>query len=259
MDGNAFPMTVEFAGPRGLANLRRPSVRATVPLCDQLYRAVGVEQLFSDITTHELGTNVQDVPDFATHLRYETDFGHVQLSTVFRSIGYQPTEGQETRRLGWGLSASTVFHPWALLIGSNPTRKANPTGLERCRVLLQHTFGWGIGRYIQDTAGQGLDGQVDPKTGGFETIYATGWSVSYEHWFTEKWLTKLTYSEDFVGNTPGQPGSTYIGAKYLATSVWFVPIRNLSLGVEYLWGLREDLNEERGQASRANALCQYNF
>jgi hypothetical protein len=259
MDGNAFPMTVDFAGPRGLANLRRPSVRATVPLCDKLYWAIGVEQPFSDITTNGLGTNVQDVPDFATHLRYESDFGHVQLSSVFRSIGFRPTEGETTRRMGWGLSASTVFHPWALLICSNPVRKDNPTGLERSRVLLQYTFGWGIGRYIQDTAGQGLDAQVDPKTGAFDTIFATGWSASYEHWFTERWLSNLTYSEDFVGNTPGQPGRTYIGAKYLAASVWYVPIRNMSLGVEYLWGLRKDLNEQDGMANRLNALIQYNF
>jgi hypothetical protein len=59
---------------------------------------VRVEQPFSDITTSGLGTNVQDVPDFATHLRYESDFGHVQLSSIFRAIGFQPTEGDVTRR-----------------------------------------------------------------------------------------------------------------------------------------------------------------
>jgi DcaP outer membrane protein len=259
MDGNAFPNTVDFAGPRGLANLRRPSIRVTIPLCDQLFWAAGIEQPFSDITTNGLGTNVQDVPDFATHLRYETDFGHVQLSSVFRSIGYQPTDGEVTRRLGWGLSASTAFHPWAILIGSSPVRKDNPTGLERSRVLLQYTCGWGIGRYIQDTAGLGLDGQVDPTTGGFDTPWAAGWSVSYEHWFTEKWLTNLTYSAVQVGSNGGQSGTTYVGAKYLATSVWYIPIRNMSIGVEYLWGDRENLDEQRGSANRFNALMQYNF
>src|SRR5262249_36100611 len=154
---------------------------------------------------------VQDIPDFATHLRYEADNGHVQLSSVVRAIVYQPTGGAETRRTGWGLSASTVFHPWAILIGSNSTRKANPTGLERCRVLAQYTFGWGIGRYISDTAGQGLDGQVNPTNGAFSTLYAVGWSVSYEHWFTEKWLTNLTYSATQVGSNGAQPGSTYVG------------------------------------------------
>jgi hypothetical protein len=258
-DGNAFPNTVDFQGPAGVVNIRRPTFRVTVPVCDKLYWAAGIEQPFSDITTNGQGTNVQDVPDFATHFRYESDLGHVQLSGLLRDIEYQPTGGGVVHRTGWGLSASTVFHPWAALIGSNPIRKANPSGLERCRVLMQYTFGSGIGRYISDTAGLGLDGQVDPVTGSFNTLFATGWTVSYEHWYTEKWLSNLTYSGVHVGSNGGQPGSTYTGAQYLALSLWFIPVRNMSLGVEYLWGQRENLDAERAQANRVNALFQYNF
>ena len=241
------------------ANLRRPTVRATVPLTDNLYWAAGIEQPFSDITTNGEGSNVQDVPDFATHLRYETDFGHVQLSGLARTLGYQPTGGEVTRQEAWGLSASTVFHPWALLLDDDPVRKANPTGLERSRILLQYTFGYGIGRYLQDTAGQGLDAQVDPATGSFETIYAEGWSVSYEHWFSEKWLSNITYSGVNTGHNGAQPGDTYVGARYLAASLWWIPMRNMSIGAEYVWGEREDLDGRRGSANRINGVFQFNF
>jgi hypothetical protein len=259
MDGNAFPMTVTFSGPLGLINQRRPGARVTIPLDDNLFWAIGVEQPFSDITTNGEGTPVQDVPDFATHLRYQADYGHVQLSGIVRDIGFQPTIGQETSRAGWGLSASTVFHPWAFLFGRNPVHTDNPNGLERSRILLQYSFGWGIGRYIQDTAGLGLDGEVDPITGGFDTVYATGWSASYEHWFTEKWLSNVTYSEVHVGSNDGQPGSTYAGSKFLAASIWYVPIRNMSIGLENVWGQRQNLDAEHAKANRINALVQYNF
>ena len=259
MDGNAFPNTVDFAGPRGIVNQRRPGFRTTLPLADNLFWATGIEQPFSDITTNGLGTGVQDVPDFTTHLRYESDLGHVQLSGIVRSIGYRPEDGDVTRNTGWGFSASTVFHPWAALMGSDPVHKDNPNGLERSRILLQYTVGRGIGRYIQDTAGLGLDGQVDPVTGQFGTIPAQGWSASYEHWFTEKWLSNITYSEVQVGSNGDQPAATYAGAKYLAASLWWIPIRNMSLGTEYLWGERENLDGERGHANRVNALIQYNF
>jgi hypothetical protein len=259
MDANTWPSIVDFQGPAGWVNLRRPVARMTVPLADQLYWAGGIEQPFSDITTAGRGTNVQEVPDFATHLRYETDLGHVQLSGLARSIAYRPTGGSVTQRGAWGLSGSTVVHPWAALIGSNPVRKANPTGLERCRFIGQYTLGWGIGRYLLDTAGLGLDGQVDPVTGGFALPYLSSWLVAYEHWFTEKWLVNFTYSEVLVGHTAHQPGESYAGAKYLGATLWYIPVRNVSVGLEYLYGQRKNLNGQRGDANRLALMAQYNF
>jgi hypothetical protein len=259
MDASTWPSLVDFQGPAGWVNQRRPGARVTLPLSDKWFWAGGVEQPFSDITTNGQGSSVQDVPDFATHLRYEGDFGHFQVSGLMRAVGYQPTGGGTTLQAGYGLSAGTTFHPWAYLLGSNPVRKDNPTALERCRIIGQYTVGRGIGRYIQDTAGQGLDGQVDPATGAFTLLYETAFVVSYEQWYTEKWLSNFTYSGTNVANAPGQPGSTYAGAKYLAASLWFIPIRNLSLGAEYLWGERENLDGQRGRANRINGLVQYNF
>jgi hypothetical protein len=259
MDASTWPSVVDFQGPAGWANQRRPGARVTLPLADKLFWAGGIEQPFSDITTNGLGSNVQDVPDFATHVRYEGDFGHIQISGLARAIGYQPTVGATTRRFGYGMSAGTTFHPWALLMGSNPVRKDNPTALERCRIIGQYTFGWGIGRYLQDTVGQGLDGQVDPATGGFDLVYASGLLLGYEQWFNEHWLSNFTYSQTLVASNGDQPASTYVGGKYLSASLWYIPVRNLSLGVEYLWGERKNVDEERGRANRLDALIQYNF
>src|SRR5262249_54945333 len=199
----------------------------TLPLSDLWFWAVGVEQPFSDLTTNGLGTNVQDVPDFATHLRYEGDVGHFQVSGLARALGYRPTVGPTTRRAGDGPGADTPLPPRASLIGSNPTRKDNPTALERCRIIGQYTFGWGIGRYINDEVGQGLDGQVDPATGGFKPVYAAAYMVSYEHWYTERWLSNFTYAQTFAGSNGDQPTSTYVGAKYLGASLWYIPFRNM--------------------------------
>lgn len=259
MDAATWPSLVDFQGPAGWVNQRRPGARMTLPLADKLFWAGGVEQPFSDISTNGLGTNVQDVPDFATHFRYEGDLGHVQVAGLMRAIGYRPTGGDVTRRAGYGLSAGTTFHPWALLCGTNSLRKSNPTALERCRIIGQYTFGWGVARYFLDTVGLGLDGEVDPVTGGFDVSYAAAWLASYEHWYSERWMSAFTCSETLAATNGGQPGSTYVGAKYLAASLWYIPIVNLSLGVEYLHGERENLSEQSGRANRINALVQYNF
>ena len=163
MDGSNWPSLVDFQGPNGWINQRQPSARMTIPLFAGWYWATSVERPFSDITTSGLGTAVQDVPDVATHLRCEGDLGHLQVSGMFRAIGYRPTGEAVTRLGGEGLSGSFVFHPWAILLGTNPVRDQDPSGLTRSRILLQCTWGPGIGRVCERSrrTGTGWAGESD--------------------------------------------------------------------------------------------------
>jgi hypothetical protein len=259
MDGSNWPSLVDFQGPNAWINQRQPSVRMTLPVADRLYWAASIERPFSDITTNGLGTNVQDVPDLATHLRFEADRGHVQVASLVRTIGSEPTGHDVTRRTGLGVSGSIVFHPWAILAGTNPVRESNPSGMTRSRILLMGTWGPGTGRYVNDLAGQGFDGQVDPITGEFDLVESTGWNASYEHWYSESWLSNFTISQALPDNSPNQPGTTYDEGNYLAASLWWIPVPRMSLGIEYLWGRRENLNGQDADANRVHGLFQYNF
>jgi len=259
MDGTNWPSLVDFQGPNSWANQRQPSARMTLPVIDRLYWATSVERPFSDVTTDAPGENVQDVPDFATHLRYQGDLGHLQVATLMRTIGYQPIGDEVTRRMGVGLSGSAVFHPWAIWFNNDLLGDPNPSGLTRSRILLQCSWGPGVGRYLNDLAAQGLDGQVNPITGEFDLVEALGWNASYEHWFNERWLSNFTYSEVHVDNNVDQPATTYEHGKYLASSLWWIPVPRVSFGIEYMWGHRENLDGEHAQAQRLHGLFQYNF
>jgi hypothetical protein len=259
MDGTNWPSLCDFQGPNSWVNQRQPSARMTIPVADRVYWASSIERCFSDISTNGLGTNEQDVPDFASHLRYEGDVGHVQLSGLLRTIGYEPTGGDVTQRVGAGVSGSLVFHPWAILMDTDPVHELNPSGLTRSRMLFQTTWGPGVGRYMNDLAGQGLDAQVDPVTGAFDLVEALGWNASYEHWYSENWLSNFTFSNVRVDNNADQPGTTYDSAKYVAASLWWLPVPRMSLGIEYLYGRRENLDGEGADAQRVAGLAQYNF
>jgi hypothetical protein len=202
---------------------------------------------------------VQEVPDFASHLRYETDVGHLQVAALVRTIGFRPTDEEVTQRAGAGISGSAVVHPWAIVMGTDPVHEDNPSGLTRSRILLMSAWGPGVGRYINDLAGQGFDGQVDPMTGDFDLVDSFGWNASYEHWFNAHWLSNFTYASVEPENNAGQPGATYDKAKYLAASLWWIPVPRMSFGIEYMWGERENLDNEEGQAQRLHGLFQYNF
>ncbi len=259
MDGTNWPSLVDFQGPNSWTNQRQPSARMTIPFGDGLYWASSIERPFSDITTNGLGTNVQDVPDFATHLRYEATRGHLQLAGLMRTIGYEPTGDDVTHRVGAGLSGNAVCNPWAILMGTDPVHEENPSGLTRSRILLQANWGPGVGRYINDLAGQGFDGQVDPVTGEFDLVEATSWNASYEHWFNASWLSNFTYSEVHVDNNADQSGATYERANYIAASLWWIPVPRMSFGIEFITGQRENLNGEDARADRLHGLFQYNF
>jgi hypothetical protein len=259
MDGTNWPSLVDFQGPNGWTNQRQPSARMTVPLTERLFWASSMERPFSNIATNGQGDQVQNIPDFATHLRLEGDLGHFQASTLLRSIGYQPTGGDAERLTGVGVSGSFVIHPWAVLLGTNPVRDEDPSGLTRSRFLTQVTWGSGIGRYINDFSGQGLDGQVDPVTGDFDTLDVNGWHVSYEHWFSDRWLSNVTYSQVNAVSIDNQPGTTYDTGKYLAVSLWWIPVTRMSFGAEYVWGSRENIDGDRAEANRLHGLFQYNF
>ncbi len=259
MDGTNWPSLVDFQGPNSWANQRQPVARMTLPIAERFYWATSIERCFSDITTNGLGTNVQEVPDFATHLRYEGDRGHVQLAAIMRTIGFEATGGETSQEFGGGLSGSLVFHPWAILMGTSPVRDQNPSGMTRSRILLQANWGPGLGRYVNDLAGQGFDAQVDPITGELELVEAMAWNASYEHWYSETWLSNFTYSTVSVDNNAGQAGTTYDSAQYIAASLWWLPVPRMSLGIEYLFGDRENLNGQSADVSRLGAMFQYNF
>jgi hypothetical protein len=275
MDYDVFPNVLDYQGPNGMVLMRQVIARATIPVTDRLNVAVAVEQPYSDIQWFQDGEfvvnpgsgvvtaagaprNVQDVPDFTGNVRYDSDFGHVQMSGVLRKLTFQPAVGTDMNQLGYGVNLSADFHPWAWLMGTNPIRKDNPTGLERSRILGEYTVGRGINRYLQDPNGLGLDAVADPLE-GFRALYSVGWFVCYEHWWTEKWLSNFCYGETFTALPDDMPGSTYRGGKYGAVNLIWLPFPKFGVGIEYLYGEREDKDGENGFAHRLQMAVQYSF
>jgi hypothetical protein len=260
MDYDVYPNVLDYQGPPGMVLMRQPVLRLTLPLGDQVKWAMAVEQPFSDITPSEGGKRIQDLPDFTTHLRYDSGLGHVQLSGVLRKITNQPAVGSSQDLLGWGVNLAAGFHPWAAIMGTNPARKENPTGLERSRFLGQYAVGYGISRYFNDENGLGLDAAAGPG-GMFRLIQGVGWFGAYEHWWTEKWTSTILYGEArvFVPGSLGLPGDTYKASQYAAVNLIWVPLPRLMIGAEYLYGSRFNLDGQAGYAHRMQLAFQYNF
>lgn len=258
MDTSSFPRTADFQGPNGIVNSRQGLLRVTLPITDRIRWASAVEQPFSDITVGNQGVNVQDVPDFTSHVRYDNDLFHFQASTILRKISHRPTNEGVQRETGGGINLSGNVHPWAVLYGTNPLRDQNPGPLTRSRLILQYSQGSGIGRYLQDTSGIGMDAALN-SAGELEALDISGYVVGYEQWLARKWLANFTHSNLQVDATNAMPGDTFAESDYVAAGLWWVPVQNASIGAEYLWGQRENLDGQRARAERIQTVFQYNF
>jgi hypothetical protein len=275
MDYDVYPNVLDYQGPNGMVLMRQVIAQATIRLADRVNLAFSAEQPYSDIqwfqdgdfvvnpgsgivTTAGAPRNVQDVPDFTGSIRYDSDFGHVKAAGILRKLTFQPDTGSDMNRLGSGVNLTGDFHPWAWLMGSNLELKENPTALERCRIMGQYAVGRGINRYLQDPNGLGLDGVFDPVD-GFRALYSVGWFVAYEHWWTEKLLSNICYSATFSALPALLPDNTYRGGKYAAVNLIYLPFPRFGVGIEYLYGEREDKDGETGFAHRLQMAVQYSF
>ena len=175
MDGSNWPSLVDFQGPNGWINQRQPSARMTLPIADRC--VLGHERRTPVLGHHHQRpghrragcSRLRDAPA----LRGRSGPPASRRACCARSATSRPATNV-TRRMGAGISGSLVFHPWAILMGTDPVREEDPSGLTRSRILLQCTWGPGIGRYVNDLVGQGLDGQVDPITGDFDLVERNG-------------------------------------------------------------------------------------
>jgi hypothetical protein len=108
MDYDVFPNVLDDERPLGMVQMRQPLVALRCELTECCKLAVGMEQPYSDIQWNEAGTgnwivnpgtgivtttgvghNFQDMPDFTGNVRFEGDYGHLQIAGIARKLSYR--------------------------------------------------------------------------------------------------------------------------------------------------------------------------
>jgi len=274
MDYDVFPNVLDYEGPPGMVLMRQPVFSLRFKPDEHWKVALGVEQPYSDIewfdganwvvnpgtgiiTDPTVPKNVQDLVDFTGHVRYEHDYGHMQVAGILRKLSYQPVGSNNLDELGYGVNVTGTFHPWAYASGCPKNTESCDVSL-KSRILAQYAAGKGINRYIQDVNGLGLDATFDPIN-GFQPIPCQGWFVSYEHWFSKKWIGVLTGGATESNLTNTLPGDTYKKAEYAAATLIWLPVERMGVGWEFLYGSRENKDGARGEAYRLQTGIQYRF
>jgi len=259
-DPAASPLDMDFEGINSENVVRQPQIRYTFQVRPDLTVAVAAEtpsvSISSPPDTTTGGQGVNQIPDLVERTVWQfRETGQLQAAVVLRQIRGEPDLPLTGTRscFAWGASLSGIV----------PIRRSGLTD----RFVFQLNFGEGIGRYINDLASLGgQDAAFDPADGALVPLPAGGIYVDYEHTWKEWAFTRkmnlrsaVIYSFVQVNNLDFQTGVAYHRTSRLIGNLVFSPIPRIDIGVEYLYGTRENKDGNKASADQIQLVGIFRF
>jgi hypothetical protein len=237
MDTVALPETLDYEIPAYSVFIRQGLVgwKKTFGPVDFL---ASVEEPSSDV---EGADGLTSLPDLVAAGRWEQKWGHLKLAALVRQLRASLNDGPVATENTAGLMFSGQ-----VLIGKK--KKDN--------FSFQISTGDSIGRYIDDPP---PDAVYNTVTGDLDPLDKISGYLSYRHWWSDVLRTNVVYSALEVDNLAIQAGDDLESAQYSALNLIWSPYEKLDLGIEVLYGTREDLNGASGSATRLQMSGKYAF
>ena len=246
---NHFPETTDFVGPMdGAIFVRQMMVQYRQPLSADwsLYLAAENPQTETIGTTSAaLEDNDSDrMPDLVAKLAYKGKAGELHVAGLYRKLAVH-AGGIGDNADGWGVSAA----------GKVPF---GPGG--RHDIRFSATYGQGMGRYF--TVGFAPDAIYDPAVGnrlyvvdnfaGFGAI-KLGWTD------TVRSTLMAAYQKAWYPDAIALPDLANVAAYSVAGNLFWSPVKQLDLGIEYRHGQREVASGLKGQIDRLEMAAKFTF
>ena len=242
-DPDAWPDTVDYEGPNSAIFARRPLVRYQWQVAKKWQLNFGLEKPSSEVDT-SIDPDAQQVnhaPDGGLNVRWEdSKYGHVQLGAIFRDIGVKgPIVGNQNT-FGWGVNLSTSLNVF-----------------DRDSMQAQLTYGQGLFRYFNDDF-QNNDAAFN-SSGNLTAIPAFGAMIGYTHKWTDTLRSTASYGYVHLDNQFSQDPSAYHVTHYASMNLVWQVRKRLSLGLEGLYGFKEEKSGADGDAFRIQLGAVYSI
>lgn len=245
--GSSFN-TIDFEGPNAYTYLRNLGIHYNLDLGKGFSMAAGLEYPTVSAT---VGNNAelipQRIPDIPLYFQYAwaKNQSHVRLTGLLRNMYYYDRVNASTEhQVGYGAQFSTTI-------------KIIPA----IQFYGNAIYGKGIGNYVNDLEGNGMDlipsSSVMGKLDAPETF---AWLAGAQFNLTKRMPMTIGYSQvRQYGSENYMQGNGYKLSQYIVGNLFYNINRSFSVGVEYLYGTRYDNNGNFGKANRVQAMAQFNF
>ncbi|HUK82528.1 MAG TPA: DcaP family trimeric outer membrane transporter [Verrucomicrobiae bacterium] len=240
-DPDAWPDTVDYEGPNGGILTRRPLARYTWLINPQWQLNLSVEQPSSEVSSTNSITQQNRAPDGGFNIRWEkANVGHVQYGMIFRDVGAESAGFGTQDVFGWGASLSSSFKVF-----------------EKDSVQEQVTYGEGVFKYCNDDfvnndAAFAHDGDLEP-------IPFFGSMVGYTHQWSDAFRSTASFGYVHLNNFGSQGPTAYYQTYYSSANLIWQMRKRLTLGLEGLWGYKEEQSGQVGDVWRVQLSAKYSL
>ena len=257
-DPDVWPDTVDYEGPNSAIFARQATVRYMLPLGDAWQLNFGVQEPSAQVDTAGpafgvTATSVNHLPDGGMNVRWEnTKWGHVQLATILRDIGANnsnPAAGNQNV-LGWGFNLSSSIN-----VFGHDSVQAQITGGKGIFAFCNDNFA----PYTNpDGSFNGGDAAYN-SAGQLQAMVYVAPMVGYTHQWSDKWRSTATFGYVNLSNQPDETVAAYHETYYTSLNIVWQIRKRLSIGLEGLYGYKDQKNGLYGDVFRIQTGLVYSL
>jgi len=231
IDLEAYPNTFEWWGPSGMALLPSSTLRFTQKLSSKSQMELALELPGSNIDAGQLrqidpallNVRTKDIlPDFIARFTNRGKWGYVKAAFLLRDLTYEVISDSLNKaithsRFGWALNLTSNIYLF------------DKHGIIRPQIVGGQGY-----------AGYNNDGGVEiapDETGHAVVPFQWGFAAFYDHYFNDRWMTSLGYSQTCQFNSEGQLDDAFNHSQYVVVQLMYQILKDhLKVGINYQYG-----------------------
>lgn len=239
-----MPATVNNGGPIGSSKIRTPQVRYYRRINKEMRWFAAVEYSNTDFLLPDSlgGSLVQVIPDFTGRVNGDHNKIKWQVSAVITTVSGKDSSNAISYSFGFGVN---------LAVKMKLNKKSDLTA--------SFVTGNSIAHFINMFKDKGEDAAYNTHDNKIEGMLSTAGFITYGRNLPWDLTASLSFGMGAISNKSFQKPSDFNYAYNVLLDAFWAPIKGARLGLEYAFGERFDINNERGLANRVSLLMYYDF
>jgi len=241
VDPDVFPNTNEYWGPNGIAWFRNVQFR-WMPLKGKNSITIAAERPGASADLGQAADRIElagvrprfNLPDLTGNVRFDRNWGHVQISGVVRHMKWIDTVNDNVDLSGSATGAG-------IGLTSNLNFGKKDVG------KFSYIYGHGIQNYMNDAP---VDVGIAPTNSGDPRRPIKGvalpmwaWMAYLDHTWSKRFSSSIGYSMLNINNSEGQTPDAFHRGHYASGNLLFYPWERVMVGSEVIWGRRENFRD----------------